>query len=157
LAVDRDPTEMADKLFDIAEGDLVPEGGTGVNLVHVCREADSFAAALLKAVEDVELTGLVVTGIASDDLVSLRDIAARLGRTYESVRLSAAGKRGPDFPRACNARLSPSALSARARSALAISMACPVRACAASRAAIGSDRFRVAAISASRALMAKGF
>lgn len=99
LAVDRDPTEMADKLFDIAEGDLVPEGGTGVNVVHVYREADSFAAALLEAVEDVESTGLVVTGIASDDLVSLRDIAARLGRTYESVRLIAAGKRGPGgFP-----------------------------------------------------------
>jgi hypothetical protein len=29
LAVDRDPTEMADGLFDIAEGNLVPEGGTG--------------------------------------------------------------------------------------------------------------------------------
>lgn len=99
LAVDRDPTEMADKLFDIAEGDLVPEGGTGVNLVHVYSEADPFAAALLEAVEQVESTGLVVTGIASDDLVSLRDIAARLGRTYESVRLIAAGKRGPGgFP-----------------------------------------------------------
>ena len=99
LAVDRDPTAMADKLFVIAEGDLVPEGGTGVNVVHVCREADSFAAALLEAVEKVESTGLLVTGIASDDLVSLRDIAARLGRTYESVRLIAAGKRGPGgFP-----------------------------------------------------------
>jgi hypothetical protein len=99
LDVDRDPTEMADKLFDIAEGDLVPEGGTGVNVVHVYRAAESFAAALLEAVEDVESTGLVVCGIASDDLVSLRDIAARLGRTYESVRLTAAGKRGPGgFP-----------------------------------------------------------
>ncbi|UXA04428.1 hypothetical protein KXD96_15475 [Mycobacterium sp. SMC-2] len=94
LAVDRDPTGLADKLFDIAEGDLVPEGGAGVNVVHAYREADSFAAALFGAVKDVESTGLVVTGIASDDLVSLRDIATRLGRTYESVRLIAAGKRG---------------------------------------------------------------
>ncbi|ORV61584.1 hypothetical protein AWC03_09845 [Mycobacterium europaeum] len=94
LAVDRDPTEMADNLFEIADGDLVPEGGTGVNVVHVYREADSFATALLGAVKDVESAGLIVTGIASDDLVSLRDIASRLGRTYESVRLIAGGKRG---------------------------------------------------------------
>jgi len=40
-----------------------------------------------------------VTAIASDDPVSLRDIADRIGRTYESVRLLAAGKRGPGgFP-----------------------------------------------------------
>jgi hypothetical protein len=99
LSVDRDPTELADELFDVAGGDLVPEGGAGVKLMHVYRESDSLAAALLAALEDVEATGLAVTGIACGDLVSLRDIATRLDRTYESVRLIAAGKRGPGgFP-----------------------------------------------------------
>lgn len=38
-------------------------------------------------------------GVHCEDLVSLRDIAQRVGRTYESVRLLAAGKRGPGgFP-----------------------------------------------------------
>lgn len=32
LAVDRDPTGLADMLFDIAVGDLVPKGGTGGNV-----------------------------------------------------------------------------------------------------------------------------
>lgn len=48
----------------------------------------------------VESVGLRVTGIQSDDLVSLRDVATRIGRSYESVRLWAAGQRGGGgFPR----------------------------------------------------------
>ncbi|WP_234789512.1 hypothetical protein [Mycolicibacterium conceptionense] len=99
LVVDRDPTEHADQLFEIAEGRLTPEGGAGDNLVHAYGEATSFPAAVIQAIREVESVGLSVVGIASDDLVSLRDISDRLGRTYESVRLIAAGKRGPgDFP-----------------------------------------------------------
>lgn len=40
-----------------------------------------------------------MVGVHCEDLVSLRDISQRVGRTYESVRLLAAGKRGPGgFP-----------------------------------------------------------
>jgi hypothetical protein len=40
-----------------------------------------------------------VHGIEEEDLVSLKTMAHRLGRSYESVRLLAAGKRGPGgFP-----------------------------------------------------------
>jgi hypothetical protein len=40
-----------------------------------------------------------VCAVASDDLVSLKDIAAHTARTYESARLLASDKRGPGgFP-----------------------------------------------------------
>lgn len=99
LVVDRDPTEFADALFAADQGDSVPEGGAGANIVHINREAESLAAAILDAVHTIESVGLAVVGVASEDLVSLRDIATRLGRTYESVRLLATGQRGPGgFP-----------------------------------------------------------
>ncbi|WP_235732611.1 hypothetical protein [Mycolicibacterium septicum] len=99
LIVDHDPTEYSDELFEVAEGQLIPEGGAGDNLVHVYSGADSFTAAVIQAIHEIESVGLAVVGIASDDLVSLKDVAGRTERTYESMRLLAAGKRGPGgFP-----------------------------------------------------------
>lgn len=99
LAVDRDPTDYADALYELDEGDSVPEGGNGAGVVHVHRDADTLADAIIDAVHGIEAVCLTVTGVQSDDLVSLRDIAARLDRTYESVRLLATGRRGPGrFP-----------------------------------------------------------
>jgi len=46
------------------------------------------------AAGQVESVGLKVVAVRSDDLVSLKDIAARVKRTYESARLLAAGARG---------------------------------------------------------------
>jgi hypothetical protein len=68
----------------------------------VVREAPSLVDAIVQAVHEVESLGhlgLRVVGIHCEDLASLRDIAQRVGRTYESVRLLAVGKRGPGgFP-----------------------------------------------------------
>lgn len=103
LVVDRDATEApyVDAIFDADQGDSVPEGGAGTNLVHVFREADSLALAITSAVAMLERIGLAVLGVRSDDLVSLKDIAARTGRTYESARLLSTGQRGPGgFPAA---------------------------------------------------------
>ena len=98
LVVDRDPTEVADHLFEVGHGDYVPEGPNPA-LVHVLHKATTLAAAIVTAVHIVEAVGLSVVGLKSDDLVSVKEIAARLGRTYESVRLLAAGQRGPGgFP-----------------------------------------------------------
>ncbi len=59
----------------------------------------SLAEALVSALRDVEAAGLTVGSVRSEDLVTLREIAARTGRSYEGVRLLAAGKRGPGgFP-----------------------------------------------------------
>jgi len=64
------------------------------------RRASSLPEAIASAIRDVEsVPGLHVLRIDMDDLVTMSDIARRLGRTRESVRLLAAGKRGKgDFP-----------------------------------------------------------
>jgi len=55
---------------------------------------------LSSAIRDVESTGLTVCAVASDDLVSLKDIAARAGLSYESARLLASASAARvDFPR----------------------------------------------------------
>jgi hypothetical protein len=92
LVVDRDPIDLTDALFEVAQGDLIPEGGRSV--VHAFFEADSLAEALVAVVHQVESVGLTVIGLESDDLVTIADIAQRTGRTYESVRLLITGKRG---------------------------------------------------------------
>jgi hypothetical protein len=98
LVVDRDPIELADQLFEVGHGDYVPEG-PNPPLVHVLQEATTLPAAIVSAVHAIESVGLAVVGLKSDDLVSVKEIAARLSRTYESVRLLAGGRRGPGgFP-----------------------------------------------------------
>ncbi len=98
LVVDRDPTGLAEQLFEVGQGDYVPEG-PNPPLVHVLQEAATLPAAITSAVHAIESTGLAAVGLKSDDLVSVREIAARLDRTYESVRLLACGHRGPGgFP-----------------------------------------------------------
>jgi hypothetical protein len=98
LVVDRDPTDTAEQLFEVGHGDYVPEG-PNPPLVHVLQEAATLPAAIVSAVHAIESVGLAVVGLKSDDLVSVKDIAARLSRTYESVRLLASGQRGPGgFP-----------------------------------------------------------
>jgi hypothetical protein len=101
LLVDRDATDepYAEALFEVAEGGMIPEGGPAGNVVHVAQEAETLAEAITSTVHAVESVGVNVVGLQSDDLVSLKDIAARTGRTYESVRLLATGQRGPGgFP-----------------------------------------------------------
>ncbi len=65
------------------------------------REAVNFSNAVLSAIRCVEsaVPSLRVVRVEPDDLVSLTVIADRTGRTRESVRLLASGKRGPGgFP-----------------------------------------------------------
>jgi len=64
------------------------------------REAPTLFQALHTAIHAIEsLPGLLVTRIEPDDLVTASEIAKRLGRTRESVRLLIAGERGPgNFP-----------------------------------------------------------
>ena len=90
-----------DSLFDAGCGDATVGCSDGVQFVDFDREADAFHDALLSAVDDLEkLQGVHVVRIADAGLVSLADIAARLGRTRESVRLLAGGARGPGgFPK----------------------------------------------------------
>lgn len=100
VILDHEPTESELQAFVMAGLDNVGiEGGHGVTLAHFERDAATLAAAILTAVRQLEAAGIAPTAVASDDLVSLKDIASRTGRTYESVRLLAQGNRGPGgFP-----------------------------------------------------------
>ncbi len=100
LILDHAPTEEElDALFEAGCDDSTPETVAGNGWLHFDREAASLLEALTSAIRDVESTGLIVCAVASDDLVSLRDIARRTDRTYEAARLWATGKRGPGgFP-----------------------------------------------------------
>jgi hypothetical protein len=73
------------------------ESGHGSADVH--REASNLVEAVLSAVTDIEsVPGLTVLGVENQELVGLADIAWRLDRTAESIRLLASGRRRSGFP-----------------------------------------------------------
>lgn len=90
--------DEVDALFDQAD-DVTPERERARTLLGFDRSAESLPQGLVSALHDVEAAGLVVSSVRSEDLVAPRQIAARTGRSYESVRLLANGQRGPGgFP-----------------------------------------------------------
>jgi len=65
------------------------------------RERSSFVAAVASALDGIQsaIPGVRLLRVLPDDLVTIAAIAARTGRTDESVRLLAQGRRGPGgFP-----------------------------------------------------------
>lgn len=65
------------------------------------REAPTFATAVVSAITDLRraIPEVVVLRVLPDDLVTIAAIAARTGRTDESIRLLSQGRRGPgSFP-----------------------------------------------------------
>lgn len=100
--LDREPTDVeVEALFEPFEGSAVPEFGGGTGVVHVHYTADTLADAISESLIKIESVGLAVIGVESEDAVSVKDVADRTGRSYESVRLLALGKRGPGgFPAA---------------------------------------------------------
>jgi len=100
VALDRAPADDDfDRLFDAGLDDTTPETRDGRGVLNVDRDAASMSAAIVSVVRDVARAGFRVVGIEDDDLVSLKTVAQRTGRSYESVRLLASGKRGPgEFP-----------------------------------------------------------
>ncbi|WIY83714.1 hypothetical protein [Propionimicrobium sp. PCR01-08-3] len=100
IHLDRQPTDdELDLLYEVGFDDSSPEIGNGRAMIHVTREADNLIDAILSAVEQIQTAGFRATAIEDEDLVSLKTIAERVGRSYESVRLLSTGKRGPGrFP-----------------------------------------------------------
>jgi hypothetical protein len=99
LVVDREPSQA--ELETLAAAGLDPIGAEGPHpaLVHLAIDAGTLPAAIITAMRHIESLGVAVTAVQSADLVSLKDIAARTGRSYESVRKLAHGQRGPGgFP-----------------------------------------------------------
>lgn len=71
----------------------------GIGSVTVRRQAPSLAEAATSAVRDLETAGLRPTRIVTGDWVTLADVASRIGRSREIVRLWSVGRQGPGgFP-----------------------------------------------------------
>ena len=92
---------LIDRLFEAGCDDATVGYSNGVQYVDFDREAEALDDAILSAVDDLEtLEGVEVIRIADAGLASLTDIATRVGRTRESVRLLVSGTRGPGkFPK----------------------------------------------------------
>jgi hypothetical protein len=89
-----------DAYFSAGLDDSMLEDRDGLALATFFRTADSPASALASAIADIErgVPGATVLRI-DEQLMNLNDLADRLGRTTESVRLLATAARGPGgFP-----------------------------------------------------------
>lgn len=91
---------VVNSLFESGCDDGLVGSADGVQFVDFDREEANLNEAVLSAVADVErVDGVRVLRLAGAGLVSIADIAARTGRTRESVRLLVSGARGPGaFP-----------------------------------------------------------
>ncbi len=96
--LDRD--ETMDALFEAGCDDATFGTVDDVGYGDFIREAPSFAQAVRSAIDQVaSVSPLRVLRVEPDDLVTMREIADRMGRSRESVRLLIKGARGPGgFP-----------------------------------------------------------
>ncbi len=96
------PMDLAavEALFEGGCSDMTFQGDEHGGLALVHREAPVVIDAVLGAIRDIETASrLRVVEVENQEMVDLSDIAWRLGRTPESVRLLASGRRGPGgFP-----------------------------------------------------------
>ena len=91
---------VIDAVFEAGCGDAAIGRIDGIQYVDFDREAPSLDEAILSAVANLErIDGVDVVRIADAGLVSMADIAVRIRRTREGVRLLITGARGPGgFP-----------------------------------------------------------
>ena len=91
---------LIEALFEAGCDDALVGRSEGIQYVEFDREATDLDDAILSAVANVErVPGVRVARIADAGLVTMADIAARIGRTREGVRLLVNGARGPGgFP-----------------------------------------------------------
>ena len=89
-----------DGLFEVGCDDATFGSVDGTAYAEFDREGASLALAIGSAIHDVEsVSGIRVVRVEPDPLVTASDIAERLGRSRESVRLLISGERGAgNFP-----------------------------------------------------------
>jgi predicted DNA-binding transcriptional regulator AlpA len=90
-----------DDIYDATDGAAnVEMGDRWTSTVGFDIEADTFADAVLRAINEVEkVSGLSVVRVEPDQLVWASEIADRIGRTRQSVDQLIKGQRGPGgFP-----------------------------------------------------------
>jgi hypothetical protein len=91
--------EILEALFEAGGDDATIRTSGALVLADFDREAPTMLEALTSAIRQVRAVGLDVRSVEPSDFVTLSEIADRLGRTRESVRLLAEGQRGAgDFP-----------------------------------------------------------
>ncbi len=96
-----DDDDIYEAIYEATDSDVSPGLVDGVTIAEVTRRSPSFKKAVLSVIAELQeaLPGLQVLEIEPEDMVSLDEIASRLGRTHESVRLLSQGGRGPGgFP-----------------------------------------------------------
>lgn len=86
--------DLENRLFDSGGDDALLYFREQTAYLDFEREEESFEAAILNAVLDVESGGISVSSVEPGDLVTAAEIARRLGRSKESVRLLISGARG---------------------------------------------------------------
>jgi hypothetical protein len=93
-------SQLEDAVHEAGCGDAAHGMRSGVVYLEFDREADSFLEAVMTAIRDVSsIPDAVVARLEPDELVTASDIADRIGRTRESIRLLIEGARGPGgFP-----------------------------------------------------------
>jgi hypothetical protein len=106
VLLEREPTDVEfEAMFDAGLDDSTIESGPDANFMHMDRVAPTLLEAITSSVRDLHAAGgprPIGVSLEEGDGVTLSDISDRLGgaRTPESLRLLAAGKRGPGgFPR----------------------------------------------------------
>lgn len=91
--------EAQDALYEAGCDDAILVRQNGATLLDFDREAPSLREAVVSAIRDVERAGFHVVRVELGDLVSASEIAQRLHRSRECIRLYARGDRGPgSFP-----------------------------------------------------------
>lgn len=98
---DLQSAEAQDALYEAGCDDATFGLVDGVQYAEFDREADSFGQALASAMLGVRgaVPAAKIVHIEPDELVTMAEIAERLGRSRESIRLLVAGERGTgDFP-----------------------------------------------------------
>ncbi len=100
IAGDLESAETVDALFEAGCDDATFGTVDQVGYGDFVREAPTLGEAVRSAIEQVEsVPGLTALRVEPDDLVTMSEIAERMGRSRESVRLLIKGARGPGrFP-----------------------------------------------------------
>jgi hypothetical protein len=94
-------SDHIDRVYAHGCSDAVFGARDGAPFADFARESKSFPTAVMSAIEQIEsaVPDAQVVRVAPDDLVNLTEIATRTGRSKESIRLLAEGRRGPGgFP-----------------------------------------------------------
>ena len=90
--------QLAEKIYARCPDATVSQRD-GVIHVSFDRRGHTLARAVLSAIRGLQRLGLRVDRIVTDDLVNPSEIATRIGRSRESIRLLIEGERGPGaFP-----------------------------------------------------------